>query len=246
MESVKLFLNDEKVTPDEFREWVDRVTRKLRGMYPTPDGPWATQGGAWFEYPNKIPIRGYHITIDKAGKDLYDEIEIGNIEIHRLGEQFEVVFNYSDEIALAAYFIKFFADFLPVWPETTDAIKQELKEIVIRHGLDEQLIGILDQKYSGEEAISNPTKIPTYSETQVITQPPRIAPTRKGHLEKWVIIWNYIDRKNWRKMGMQPDKICEQLLKDMERHEYRGPIYKEETIRKIIRSGEAGELTKTL
>lgn len=70
----------------------------------------------------------------------------------------------------------------------------------------------------------------------------RIAPKRKSHLEKWVVVWNYIEIQQWRKMGMQPDKMRESLINDQNAKLYNGPIFNMETIRKIIRSGEAGEL----
>jgi hypothetical protein len=41
---------------------------------------------------------------------------------------------------------------------------------------------------------------------------------------------------------MSVDKIREELEKDLNRQSYRGTIFSVETLRKIIRSGENGEL----
>jgi hypothetical protein len=43
VKTITLFLEDDKITPNEFRAWVDHVTRKLCGRYPNPDGPWETK-----------------------------------------------------------------------------------------------------------------------------------------------------------------------------------------------------------
>ncbi len=117
MEKITLFIDDDKITPEEFRKWVDQVTRKLYGLYPTANGPWATQGGAWFTTPNKIPISAFYITKTDGDKPFYNPVEIGYVDVNRLGQRLKVVFAYSRDPELAEYFSKFLNEFIGDWPE---------------------------------------------------------------------------------------------------------------------------------
>jgi len=99
------------------------------------------------------------------------------------------------------------------------------------------------KKYIGEEAINIPSETETNSKIQESAQPLRIAPKRPGHRDKWVIVWKYIELKRFRKMGMPLDSMREAMEKD--KAFYHGPIFKVETMKKIIRAGEAGELETT-
>ena len=71
----------------------------------------------------------------------------------------------------------------------------------------------------------------------------KIAPNRKGDLDKWKAVWKHIERKKWLAMGMSPATIREFLERDHNRKEYHGTVFSVDTIEKIIKAGLAEELS---
>lgn len=71
----------------------------------------------------------------------------------------------------------------------------------------------------------------------------RIAPKRKAEFDSWASTWNYINEKNYLKLyAKNPNSIAEQFSKDQNSGRHHIKPYSADTIREIIRAGEAGEL----
>ncbi len=107
----------------------------------------------------------------------------------------------------------------------------------------EEFIKNVKEKFYGQVDILTVEEKPVLPETPSNNPHYRIAPNRKGHRDKWVTVWKYIELKRFRKMGMPLDSMREAMEKD--KVFYHGPVFKVETMKKIIRAGEEGELIET-
>jgi hypothetical protein len=75
-------------------------------------------------------------------------------------------------------------------------------------------------------------------------RPTRIAPKRKGDLEKWKTVWDYLQMRGYQdRWGMDSARLLDALKVDKKQEKYRGPMFSEETFKNIIRAGKSGELS---
>jgi len=234
MDGVTVYL--EKTNAAQFYRWLASYSDKRLGerkQYTYSEN--AKVSVLWYA-PSSIG-HSYNLNARVLTEVAQDEVnqkdypDVINIEWLEVGDRLKLIIAHRTEFWVMWPIIDFMIDISEDWPKTKRELSNYLLVKAKNHDIDLSTRSLFPEDDKQKEIISRQTQ----------KEHIQISPRRVVDHDRWVMVWNKI--KGWVHQGYSLDEIMNLLDKRKQSNSYKGTIFSKDTMAKIIKAGNEGELT---